>query len=79
MMHACMHVDYYIDDGYDETAISQISVNACINQAAGQCSQICALSETNEDGYTCSCLEGYSLLRDDRTCTANGEDIPDYI
>ena len=45
----------------------------CAQQAFGPCSQQCAESGSALYGYLCSCLPGYSLQRDERTCLANGE------
>lgn len=52
-------------------ALSSVDFNEC--NVYGTCSQTC----TNTEGsYTCSCVEGYLLQPDNRSCKAkNGENM----
>ena len=54
------------------TLISIIDT-ACQSQAFGKCSQLCQLSNTSGFGYTCSCIDGYTIQNDQMTCLANGK------
>ncbi|XP_019854787.1 PREDICTED: uncharacterized protein LOC100641362, partial [Amphimedon queenslandica] len=44
---------------------------ACESQAFGKCSQLCAVSNSSQRGYICSCLEHYTLQSDGLSCRAN--------